>query len=67
MQKLFIATIQIRRSQYMGKDDVSTSHRLVWAASESEAEDKVRAAVEKSDPYSTSVSLDYVECFEAIQ
>ena len=66
MPRLFLANMQIRRSEYMGKDYVSHTMRLVWATSGEEAEAKARQAVEKPDPYGSAISVDYVEITEAI-
>lgn len=63
---LYLAEIQATESAYMGNSETRQFHRLVWAANPQEAEEKVRAKIERDDPYGTSVCVDYVDVTEAI-
>ena len=56
---LFLATFSTFTNQYMsGKQDISEVEiRLIRAKDSSEAEEKLKANIEISDPYGTSISI----------
>lgn len=64
--KLFLAEMIVETSEYMGRSSRCDVRRIVWASSEDDAVKKLKAAIEKDDPYGTSFSINHVELSEAI-
>lgn len=68
MKTLYLATISATEYEYMGRSrNLKDQLRLIWADTQEEAETKARSAVQRHEPYGTSVEVDYVELSEAIQ
>jgi hypothetical protein len=67
--KLFLATFRLEHNPYMGRTrvDKEVSMRLIWAASDDEAEKKLYAALEKpARPGDDSTYVKDLDINEAI-
>lgn len=59
MKKLFLAQVALTTHRYgLDRPSSRSEFRLVWAVDEDHAQRLVKTAVERDDPYGTSVSAD---------
>lgn len=64
---IYLATIKLRRTKYMGDTTHETVMRLVSAEDDHAAIDKIDAHFERGGPGDDSVSVAFVELSEMIE
>lgn len=64
---LYIASFRFETSHYMGETTLGEREfRLVKAEHIDDAEDKLRAELERNDPYGTSISIEDLDIHATI-
>lgn len=64
--KLFLATFELRKTKYMGRETKEMKQRLVWAADEEQARAKLDQEYNYSAPGDDSIFVWNAELEEAL-
>lgn len=68
MKNLYLCQFTLVEHRYPDGHEETPGHtRLVWAATEDEAKEKLVKAIEVDDPYAYSARAEYISIHQAIE